>query len=248
MKEEDHILIQKYFDGILSGAELEKFNTRLNKDKAFKKEYNTYALMYEYVEKKNNHEVGLKALKKFKDEKSSETMTLTPPKKLNKNWLYVLLAILTLAYVVFLFIEPETEERKSFDLYFAYFDAEPISVQTKGSQELINKEILAAHEKYNQGEFTEAAQKFSSVANALNRPSQLAFAISLMKIDQELGAEHLLIKIEDSPAFKNASLWYKALMYLKKNDLQGCKLLLNQIEAGSSYEDKAKRLLIDLEN
>jgi len=82
--------------------------------------------------------------------------------------------------------------------------------------------------------------------DSLTRPAELAYAISLMKTDQTAEAQNVLKPLEKAPSYRNATLWYNALIQLKAGNIDSCKNLLDQIKESSSYFGEAKKLRAEL--
>lgn len=233
LKEENDILIQKYFDGQLEPSELSAFNAKLASDNTLKEDFEIYQKMYDHLDTKKTYESGIDALQAHNDK-------VCNPSTSNKSKLLWFLIPIILGVIVLLYLgNKPVQKLTNNEIFAAHFEHEKISEKTKGTNDRLK--ILAALDLYNDKKYKEAADGFKEIENS-NYNVKLAYAISLMQISKEEEAQVILDELELVEVYKNAARWYQALVMVKTENVESAKIKLSQIETDSYYFDKAIKL------
>ncbi len=135
-------------------------------------------------------------------------------------------------------------------LYAAYFEPfdSPGSGLTRGTNEVTLK--TQAYEAYDNGQYAEAIAKFGEILKNSDDPViHLCLGNAQLKEgllpQAEITFNHILAR-HDGDLLTQAK-WYLALTYLKQNNVEGCKANLWQIRDSSTYGEKARKLLKELD-
>lgn len=109
-----------------------------------------------------------------------------------------------------------------------------------------------AMEKYKAGKHAEAVPLFEQALASDPQDTEALFysAVSYLSISQPDKALANLNKVlaQNNSAYNDPATWYKALAYIKKGDKNSARLLLEQLQKGSStYKQKAADMLKDLD-
>ena len=153
--------------------------------------------------------------------------------------LYISVLVFALSFSVYSCKNDKTKQ-EYIQLYNDNFIADEIKITRKSTEPT---SLLQAHEAYNLGHYGLASPVFLSYEATLEPPSRLAYAITLIKTNQEAAAISQLKKIESIPMFNNAGFWYQGLIALRNNDIESVKTHFAKIEEGSRYKPKALKIL-----
>lgn len=238
LSEQDNILIQKYFDGLLSSSEMKDFNLRLINDKVFKKETEVYRQLNAHLDKKIQSQKGVEALEKFKSNNTSPSKTNT------KVYAFLFLCLCLILFSIYFLNRNSKIVFTNDDVYAAHFTPEDISIVTKTIQS--DQGIAEAHEAYLKKDYNLAIELFEENETVLSPPSQLAFALSLMQLGQFDRSQRILDMLSKHDVYKTAADWYQSLILIKSDQREKARHKLQNIDSSSSYYKRAQDLLKDL--
>jgi hypothetical protein len=125
------------------------------------------------------------------------------------------------------------------DIVNEYLIPNQINILTSAEPETLQKGL----EEYNQGNYKLASEILTDYEPILQPLSRLAYAISLLKTDQEKKATAQFKKLEPIPLFNDASYWYQGLMLLSKGDVGNMKAQFDKIKEGSRYKPKTLEII-----
>ncbi len=228
-------LIIKYFEGTLSQQEKDVFNEKLEKDDAFRADFEFQQSVQSAI--RNKERTALK-----------ETISgFEKPKTKNTWWRYAAAAVLAMVLGggIYAFIN---STKAPDELYLTYYQTYPNvvapNVRGENEQNLKNKAFKA----YDSGDYAEALLLF----NQINGVEYADFykGISMLELGQttQTIAHFKNLKFSESPyPFETYRKWYLALAYLQKNQIKEAKILLKQLsETVNPQRQKAAELLEDL--
>ncbi len=265
MNLEDDILIENFLRGNLSEKEKEDFLIKLKIDSDFNEKFLFEKELFEtYSEDEwNSKNLNPELVKEYKELfQNSETQQLktvidkvqnkfqeSPKKKVfTKRIIYLSAAMIALLFTVYTLIPKSISNQ---DLYFAYIQKDKlpslISRSTNETDLVIGQEYF---ENKNYKESLRIFKKEFENSNVKNANIYLYIGISQIELNQFENAENtfdLLINSDliDAPKGK----WYKALLYLKNNQTEKTKRLLQEIVNEKSFNYiLAEKLLIEIDN
>ncbi len=162
-----------------------------------------------------------------------------------KNYLGIaasLAFIILFCVGIYFFKEPQNE-----NLYASFYDTMDLpSIITRGSDEaLVNKAIVAFQNK----DYQESLDLLKSSETTKNN-KQIAILLHYGMIYLEIGNINMAVdkfnEVIDSDSIdKTKGYWFKALAYIKAEDYEKARLILQEISANPDYfnHSKAKQLL-----
>jgi hypothetical protein len=234
-------LIERYFAGDLLPQELESFEKRLKSDQSFAQEVENQRLTH----KATDIYAQLKTIDKVK-EKYNEI--LKSEKNNRRTFLSIAAAISILIIAGFGFLVPANYSNEA--LADAHFEVYSDRITTMGTS--TDKQLAAGMQAYNETDFEKAITLFSNLPDTLAQKNliNLYTGIAFMETNQFEKAATIFRQLIDSNSPQlEVARWYLALNYLKSNDLENARPLLNQIAAAEAYQSKnAAKLLKKLDN
>jgi tetratricopeptide (TPR) repeat protein len=233
-------LIERFIAQDLSPEELLSFEERLRTDKFFAQEVENQRLTHKatdiYAQLKTKEKVKENYDAVLKSEKNNLRMILS-----------IAAAISILIIAGFGYFAPANYSNQA--LADVSFEVYPDRISTMGTA--TDAQLAAGMKAYNEKDFEKAIELFSKLPdtpqkNLINLYSGIAF----MEINQFEKANTIFRQLTDSNSPQlEVARWYLALNYLKSNDLENAKLLLNQIVTAETYQSKnAAQLLKKLDN
>jgi tetratricopeptide (TPR) repeat protein len=197
-----------------------------------------YAHLAEKLEQLRLLESGLK---KNYNEKKEVKMTAWVP--------YAVAASILISFGVWFFLVRETIplNEKLYARHFEPFDS-PGSGLTRGSDDSITLKVRA-YVEYDKGNYAGAAKLFEQFLDKNDDPiAHLCLGNAYMANGDLAKAEenfqHMLKEHND---LVTQTKWYLALTYMKQGKLERTKATLWEISKSSTYGEKAKRLIKDLD-
>ncbi len=260
MSLEDDIIIENYLRETLSESENKDFLSRVESDSNFKKKFLLEKQLFETLSEDEwsfgNHNPkdinGYKELFESAETKDLEKVIRNvnndyqKPKGNLIKWLLSSAATIAVLVTIYtLSIKPTSNE----ELYTAYINKTELpSLIVRGE----NQEKLALAQQYFEShEYDKAFEIFEKELEIVKNNDAsiyLYMGISQLELNKISEAEEIfdtLIKSDliDAPKGK----WYKALLYVKNNNIDKAKQLLTEIINSSSYNSKqAEKLLQEL--
>jgi tetratricopeptide (TPR) repeat protein len=263
MNEELRTKIENYLGGNMSAAEADDFNRQIESDPDLRAEVmlsaeinfhlseqlsdseipdNEYSRnLKTYFQSAEAKEVKAK-LDKVREEYAREGVTTNRPK------FYLFAAVLTFLIIttvgMFFFRGIDSSE-----LYTAYYSEQDVpSVVTRGDVSAL-KEGAAAFQKKDYQTAMEFLDEYFEGNNDINPSVYIYSGVTRLELGKEMEAISEFDKLISSNSLDSSKgLWFKALAYLKMDDIAEAKKVLETITSSSSnfnYE-KAKELLAKL--
>lgn len=133
------------------------------------------------------------------------------------------------------------------DLYKKYADTKMPGVAERGAG--IDSLKVVSEKAFNSHDFTKAAKSLSVIHSAEPDNAMFSFyyAVSLMKVDSLQKARQLLTDLSSGRSvYKNESLFYMGMTYLKAKDKDAARAWLEKIPFGAANYEKAQKVLKDL--
>ncbi|GGI55985.1 tetratricopeptide repeat protein [Winogradskyella haliclonae] len=248
MKEENYIAFENYISKSLSDKEVLAFEEKLSSDSEFRKDFETYKELSEFLE----HSYGeAKASKDFETNLKAISNTYfnkqehqAQPLKKSKRFKISQLAI---AATVIVFLGLFIFNRFSAPGYEDYSDYGVISLSVRGNVEDV---VIKAQKAFNEKNYKDAEVYLSEIlkTDSDNDEVKLYRAISQIEQDKFEEADTVLKQIfSGKSAYKNEALWYAALSKLKQEDTKACVALLKGLSEDTIYYEKAQKLIDKLD-
>ena len=259
MKEHNHDieLIEKYLAGKMTGEEKKQFDNRRTQDEAFNGMLKDMDLLVEGIKQSaalSSKEEKIERLKFYAEITGMEESADEEEKPARVVPLYrrpaVLAAAASVALLmtagVFFLGDRTPNNEKLFVTYFEPFDS-PGSGLTRGNNEVTLK--ANAYDAYDNGRYTEAIILFNQILTKNDDPIiHLCLGNAQLKLGKYAEAEHTFnhLLAEHSDLLTQAK-WYLALTLLKQNKMERAKATLWEISKSSTYGEKARKLLKQLD-
>ena len=243
-------LFEKYYQNKLSASERLEFDQKLKSDTEFAQDYETYVMMMDYMDSKDDINNALNNLNEVHEELKKEE----PPKNKNQTTIFrflkspiaavfILFMGVALFYLYTIFSNKIDNPQ---ELFATHFTPASISLTTKG---IDSEKILAQiNLDYN-------ANKHKDVINALDQINidslndnrlYLMLGSSYIAIDSFSQARAVIKPLEQSIQFRNEFYWFTGMSFLGENDGSSAQLFLNSIPKSSNYFSKAQTILSNL--
>lgn len=247
----DHlVLIERYFEGDLSEAELKVFQERLEADEAFAEAFQLEQDLMEGIEMIGNEHLKKELKGIYQEEikvgKAESPATPTLPAKprplKSRRWFLVAAALATLLLALgWLLNRPSAE-----GLYAAYFQPS-FDFQEKGN----NSELIAKLDQLlKQKAYKEAIPLLDQLLKSEpdNAAFYLAKGIAFIATNKiEAGIAFLQKSKDINPIYRSEALWYNALASLKQKNIAETRRILQLIAKDSSRFREAQSLLAKID-
>lgn len=249
MQTDDYKLIDQFVKGELDEAGRREVEAKARKEEGFAKELRFQQEVkgfFKHQEQRNALKEQLLTLQKSKGGGGMETSVSSKPEAkivpLRRRILYVAGVAAAIAAVVFFawpFLMPDS-------LYEQYNEHQPLALQERSGE---NKLITDAENAFNAGNYNLAYTKLTALvsADANDVKASLYLGIAAMETDRLSEAKVIFANLRSGQsAVKDSASWYLALTYVKEEDFERARNVLNTIPEESYWGGKAKELLSKL--
>ena len=237
----DIALIEAYIDRDLSDEQKENFQERLNNSEAFRREVILQETVVRSIYKEKRNALK-KELKNWADQpevkKRAKKQKRTPMIRLCVGIAASILAAISLFFM--------QNQHNGAHLYASHYISYPSHANVRSN---INTTYEEAVNLYAIDDFTEAEKAFESLlAEEDNTSYRLYLANCYMKNEKWDKAEQSLLQVVNSGAeLVHEAKWFLSLVYIKKNDLNTSKTLLEEVSADHKiYSSSASDLLKEM--
>ena len=245
-------LIEHYLEGGLDDNQMELVRKRLTEDPAFnslykKEKFLEKGIHYSFLKTKLEQ---IKAFEKTLSSKDSEETKGRIISLLDWKPLAAAAGILLMAagYLFFFQSSNTPVNEKLFTAYFEPFDS-PGSGLTRGQEDTVMTWKQKGYQAYDNGRYEEAISHFQNTLKENDDPVvELCQGNAYLSIGQADRAELVFRDIlDDHEDLVTQAKWYLSLSYLKQNKLERAKSTLWEISKSSTYGEKARKLLKELD-
>ncbi len=233
MGEQEHTLLDNYFNGLLSEQEQQAVLQRAGSDAAFAAAFEQRLLMAQWLVAEPARADVRQLTTQLGDEYfGAADQTVAPPAPLvvsHRNtggwWRYgaAAAAVAALLVAAWWFLQPTRPQ----DLYAAYAQHAPLELTVRGNAPDTDA-MTRAEQAFGKKDYTAALQTLQTLRQTDNQAVyQLYEAICLTELGQTAEARTLLQPLADgSTVLAGEAQWYTALSYLKdKNDAAAAEAL-----------------------
>ena len=243
MNERDTILLNDYFNGLLSPPEAQQVRERAAIEPEFGEEFALREAMEAFPrQNEKRQELGRQLSNIGKDffQASDGEQEQTPQMSARFNWGRLLAAAASIALVAtayWFFSQPTLPEYKQ------YAKHDRLSLTVRGSNDTLKSE---AEKAYNNQEYSRALPLLEQLlaADSSYIDVRLSQGICLMEMGKTAEARQVFEQIaQGQSALRSEAIWYIALSFLKDKNYAASKTTLQQINAGDDSYEKAQELL-----
>jgi len=231
--------IEKYWEGLLRGEELAEFEQKMLEDASFAEEVSLYNEIEKSIAQRISSKDEVKKLRKTLSKIANETTTAEQPTKVIKMRSYTKwLVAASVALLVGLFMFQN--DKPTYDDYVKH---RTMDVTVRGNS---NETLETIQKLFNDKNYELANTQLSRLADYYkdNAEIQLYYGITFLETDQYPMAKTTLEKIANGTSlYKYEANWYLALLALKQNDLDACKVYLERIPKDVDLSKKVNSLL-----
>ena len=231
--------IEKYWEGLLRGEELAEFEQKMLEDASFAEEVSLYNEIEKSIAQRISSKDEVKKLRKTLSKIANETTTAEQPTKVIKMRSYTKwLVAASVALLVGLFMFQNDKPT-----YNDYAKHRAMDVTVRGNS---NETLETIQKLFNDKNYELANTQLSRLADYYkdNAEIQLYYGITFLETDQYPMAKTTLEKIANGTSlYKYEANWYLALLALKQNDLDACKVYLERIPKDVDLSKKVNSLL-----
>lgn len=237
------LLLNNYFSNQLTAEQERTFNDLLDTDTEFKAQFMFEKDLQRAIRKKENQDLKVKL--KGIEKEIQTTASPSQAKSRFRPWSIAasITIFLTLGWLTYYSLSGISNQ----DLYNAHFEPYPntvYSITRSDGSESVEREAFVAYESQ---DYERAAELFLNAGEAITH-GDFYLAQVLLQLNRNEEAIELFAKsmLEDS-SFEAEANWYLALAYLKENNIESAKEVLErQVSQYNFKKAKASELLESL--
>ncbi len=238
--------MEAFINNEMTVEEKQRFENELANDDKLAQRFQLYKKIQDTLSasqlNKENETSLQQTIVQVNNEHASRPAKVVTFSKANR-WYAVAAAVLAVIVSVYLF----NNDKKSNTELYAQYAVFPALSGTRGSNDsLLSKAITY----YNNKQFTQAKPLLqqSLATDSSDKEIQLAYYICALQTENLGEALKGFTNIAATEnVFTYQAKWYMALTYLKQNNIDACKLILQQIPADADTYTKAQQLLKQLD-
>ncbi|PKP17632.1 MAG: hypothetical protein CVU07_03700 [Bacteroidetes bacterium HGW-Bacteroidetes-23] len=244
MQEKIYILFENYLSNEMNEKDRLSFENQLLADSQLKEKFELYQqnnqfLATKFSAKKADFESNLKTISKnyFEQEIKEDTKVF----KL-KRYYFAIAASVVFFLGLLVFLQNSNPEYNDFNQH------EIASFTVRNDSDESSFSLKEAQDFFNQKKYDLALQAFQKMSPMNNTEEKLFYGITLLETDNLVEAKAVFVEIENGTSiYQNKATWYLALLALKENDLETCKLYLKKLPKNADDFQQAQKLLNKIE-
>lgn len=240
MNEQDHILLDAYFNGLLDEQEARALRNRVDTDPEWGAAFQLRQQMEQWLQQEPGRQAVSQTLTSVGADFFKENTSQTPLKATKVNWKRSLLLAASFALLLVATWYFGTTRPPGYGQYAIHT---PLSFTERGARQTLQS---AAESDFSQGNYRKALQSLNTLLQEQpdNLTAVLYKGICLIELDQTVEARNVLQPVAGgNSALRMDAQWYIALSYLKEKNLARCKEALLLIDANSDQYEQARKLL-----
>ncbi len=244
MNEQDHILLDAYFNGLLADTEAEQLRQRVATDPLFGEAFELRQQMELWLIREPGREAVAETLHTTGKDFFQQEEAKNPLKVSSVNWNRALLVAASLSLLLVATWYFGASEPPHYQQYALHA---PLAFTERGAQDALRS---AAEKDFSQQQYAQALQDLDALLqqNPDDLIAGLYKGICLIELNRTTEARNVLQPIAGgTSALRSEAQWYMALSYLKDNNPSPCKAALLDISAGADRYETAQKLLKKLE-
>ena len=245
-------LIDRFLQDRLSPEEKAEFDSMLEKDSAFREELSLMSHVKISLEKKAEATV-LEKILSISSKQELEGIIRRTKKQPRRSSLYIATAAVACIILIFIYIGIQPKYSADF-LFKEYYTTLPYeNIPTRGGNNLSDEQIelrITADRLYREKKYTEALAQYRRITSNLEYsqiPENILFysSVCLIEADQyDKAISNLSYLFHNGVYFPDQAGWYLALSYLKKNQREEAKSVLQKLITNETeYAEESSKLL-----
>lgn len=226
-------LIEKYFEDTLSPKEREEFDSLINTDSEFKKDFEFQTNLQQAIQQNKREEL----------KKELQDLEFSITNKVKKKSAFPLLKVAASIVLIFslgayfLLNNNPTSSEDLFQEYYSPYENVVQPIVRGESSETIEFKAFISYEKQ---EYKGALTLFEAAYNNTQKPHLLLYKanclLSLQQPEQAISALNEYLTKEE--IFKDKANWYLGLSYLQLNNKEQAKKYFKNVREFSEYKNK----------
>lgn len=240
--ENDINLVERYFDAELSAEELSHFNSRVEKDEAFKALFHREKIIIGAIRNQGLLD-NLQYLKSI-EEKIQGNQSHPSGFGAKKNWYYYAAAAVVAMLIAITFLLPG--QQSTDELFASYFTPYPNVFEPTVRGNDVATVRTQAFQAYERKDYQTAVLGFEALLSVKEDPGILLLLgnSNLMLGNAKEAQENFVTLINKYDDLDLQAKWFLSLSYLKSGDKENARKILEELgETEISYASKAKELL-----
>lgn len=245
----DSELVQRYFDRSLTETEMHELEYRLKEELGLRSLFNEQKLLVAGIRYGHLRE-KLEKLRSLEASQPYKTSGKRNPRIFQLYWKPLAIAASILLIATLWIVSTRSSTPLNERLYAQYYEPfdSPGTGLTRGVEDELTPKARA-YVAYDAGNYVEAAQLFEeAISGNDNAIMHLCLGNAYLKLGQTKKAEkvfqHILTEHVD---LVTQAKWYLALTYLSEGNLERTRANLWEISKSSTYGEKARKLLKELD-
>jgi tetratricopeptide (TPR) repeat protein len=237
--------IELYLANEMKAAEKAAFEQELTENTDLKETY----LLYVSIENTMKQDIDTDKVSFQKIINEQQQKHFSSNKQFKKQapvrkLLFIGLSAAAIIAIMFTFFPKGSSNTKSNDELYAYYaKIDAVDEITRGNNDSI---FNMAAQLFNQKKYAESVKLFEKIQSN-NAQVQFILGIAYTEIKQfDKAIMYFDEVLKGDSVFKEKAYWHKAMVYLKKNEIEKCKQQLNSINKEAEYYDEAQKLLKEM--
>jgi len=237
----DTILLNNYFNGLLSSEEARDVEARAASDPVFMEEFTLRKEMEAFPRKEAERAAFMATLKtiraEYLEEKVAETPRIIVARNNVRQWLALAASVTLLAAAIWFFTRPGMPN------YEQYAQHTPLSLTVMGETEQAKTEAETA---FNQRDYVKALASLDQVLRTEPDNLKVTYYRGICLLELGRAAEARAVfepLVTGNSAFQEDAIWYVALSYLQEKNMASCKIELTKIKSGEAHYKEAQEIL-----
>ena len=254
MKSEYLDLFEGYFSGKLEEPVRLNIESQLKSDSVFNKAFNEYKVLREGIDYsimrtlKEDLQTLEQTLPEVQIKSPTGPVSKEPAMTRRFTLLKVAAAIVLVAVSVIIFqLRQPTSPQDLYSQYFKPYDNEFVSPK-RGVDQSLELQVQSFRE-YDNGNFSSAIEGFNKILEEDQENTLVLFYLGNAQLAENDGQAAIITFkrfLELSQDFTMQAKWYLALSYLKEDDVDEAKVLLEELENNEEIVKQAVKILKDL--
>lgn len=243
-------LIPDYLEGRLSKEKVQNIEDEIQKNEDFKKEVELYQAVNEAILDKTTPQF-ISLLQKVEQQLEIEEASHQKPKnKLSKvSWLAIAVGILLVVFAFYYFFLAASSPQNLYHQVTRQHQDVVLALVSKGDEKALTLNAATLEKAYAEKNYEKTLELATAYLKERSDFSVLLVkGIALLELNRFEEAVITFDALYESEAtIREKGLWYKAMTYLKSNDVVNTKLYLEQIVHQQGYRaEEAQRILEQL--
>lgn len=252
MNEQDVILLDDYFNGLLLADEARRVEARAASEAVFGEAFSLRQQMEAFPRREARRLAFVATLQNvgaeyFQDEKTATPPSMSIARSNVRRWMALAASLALIAAAIWFFKQPSEQPALATPTYDHYAQHAPLSLTVMGNTEQAKTEAESA---FKQKDYARALAALNQVlaTEPANIKATFYRGICQLELRRPSVARAVFIPLATgNSALREDAAWYVALTYLQENNLAACRAALEKIAAGEAHYEQAQEILKGLQ-